>query len=450
MADVANIRKLAQSLQDKSPGLFIKTEGGKVELTKDANDYDVILTILDGTTVEGSLLNTLNKFGVKLDLSDPEIAGWWNDVDYDGKSDQPTLVNVYTMLAYDANEYFEENDTQARKNTLLLLKITQKVLQDVTKEQYRIVELKREGLENRRKRVDTITANIRKVLSDGTTDQQKFDLVVQEFNAFKDGFSEYVVESLKTGRDLRERLDAEFEEENSALASTIGAQGKIDNNKQVVAETQKMDLLEQSANVHLLKLNKHIIEQQSAFIRHLQDALIMTHAQFVKKLSVKEGPREWGKEADNLVGFMSEKVELLGLGVQKRFIVSSEFSDAVDAMYKDVNTALLDLVKRIMITLNTMISKLTSPGLRERPVPVEPCFPYEAENGALSCWKRGTERSVLKAEFSRVNDADIQVVCCKKHKAELELVRGITITGYVMHKVDASRRIWVMNVKNGF
>ncbi len=450
MADVANIRKLAQSLQDKSPGLFIKTEGGKVELTKDANDYDVILTILDGTTVEGSLLNTLNKFGVKLDLSDPEIAGWWNDVDYDGKSDQPTLVNVYTMLASDANEYFEENDTQARKNTLLLLKITQKVLQDVTKEQYRIVELKREELENRRKRVDTITANIRKVLSDGTTDQQKFDLVVQEFNAFKDGFSEYVVESLKTGRDLRERLDAEFEEENSALASTIGAQGKIDNNKQVVAETQKMDLLEQSANVHLLKLNKHIIEQQSAFIGHLQDALIMTHAQFVKKLSVKEGPREWGKEADNLVGFMSEKVELLSLGVQKRFIVSSEFSDAVDAMYKDVNTALLDLVKRIMITLNTMISKLTSPGLRERPVPVEPCFPYEAENGALSCWKRGTERSVLKAEFSRVNDADIQVVCCKKHKAELELVRGITITGYVMHKVDASRRIWVMNVKNGF
>ena len=287
MADVANIRKLAQSLQDKSPGLFIKTEGGKVELTKDANDYDVILTILDGTTVEGSLLNTLNKFGVKLDLSDPEIAGWWNDVDYDGKSDQPTLVNVYTMLASDANEYFEENDTQARKNTLLLLKITQKVLQDVTKEQYRIVELKREELENRRKRVDTITANIRKVLSDGTTDQQKFDLVVQEFNAFKDGFSEYVVESLKTGRDLRERLDAEFEEENSALASTIGAQGKIDNNKQVVAETQKMDLLEQSANVHLLKLNKHIIEQQSAFIGHLQDALIMTHAQFVKKLDRK-------------------------------------------------------------------------------------------------------------------------------------------------------------------
>lgn len=450
MADVANIRKLAQSLLDKSPGLFIKTEGGKVELTKDANDYDVILTILDGTTVEGSLLNTLNKFGVKLDLYNPEIAGWWNDVDYDGKSDQPTLVNVYTMLASDANEYFEKNDTQARKNTLLLLKITQKVLQDVTKEQYRTVELKREELENRRKRVDTITANIRKVLSDGTTDQQKFDLVVQEFNAFKDGFSEYVVESLKTGRDLRERLDAEFEEENSALASTIRAQGKIDNNKQVVAETQKMDLLEQSANVHLLKLNKHIIEQQSAFIGHLQDALIMTHAQFVKKLSVKEGPREWGKEADNLVGFMSEKVELLSLGVQKRFIVSSEFSDAVEAMYKDVNTALLDLVKRIMLTLNTMISKLTSPGLRERPVPVEPCFPYEAENGALSCWKRGTERSVLKAEFSRVNDADIQVVCCKKHKAELELVRGITITGYVMHKVDASRRVWVMNVKNGF
>lgn len=457
MTEVANLRKLIGQLKSESPGLFQSVKGGKVELTRDPPVYDQIKKLCGGTGVEGSLLNALNKFGVRVDINRPDIAALWLNVDDIDKGKPATLIDIfYTLTRY--YDQFDDSTAQpvAKQNILAVLRIIRIVLNEIATDQLAMVARKREELEARKRGVEKTTAEIRRILSEGNADQEKFDLVVREFNSFRDGFTDYVIKSIQEGRDRREKLETKFKEESDVLAKTVYTQGQIENTKQVILETQKRDLLKQSADMHLLKLNRHVIDLQSAMIGHLRDAFVMTSQKLVDTMSVKSGYTRdsmvWTTDAENLASFMAEKIALLCLRVQKRFIISSEFSNAVADMFKDVNTALLEVTKRIMLSLNTMISKLTVPGIREKPQPIEPCFPfaYERPVGALSCWGRGTERSVLKNEFRRVRDADIQVVCCKKHKNDLERVREIKITGYVMHRLDKDRRVWVMNVKNGF
>lgn len=124
-----------------------------------------------------------------------------------------------------------------------------------------------------------------------------------------------------------------------------------------------------------------------------------------------------------------------------------------------------DLHAKITATLSVLHDKLDVmlASISQKPVPVffnpeQSCIPAPPirlrPRNTLYCWERATERHVLRDYFRGPgNDGPrdtVSVFCCDNHRNSIRQVREVTVIGYTMTRGKDGKKVWVLQVKNGF
>jgi hypothetical protein len=450
-------------------------DGLKEDYVKYPNNYNDLVDLLFNTEKDNSLLTYF------IQLSKPlsgDILLRFRDL---RKFNVPTIsISSLKSLSVDYYQtvhglYFVffslllmiavKNGDDMTDTKILVFKVLKIIIDDIEnnyKGKNNTIKLLKEENESRKEKIKNSQLKLNEILST-RTDVENYQEMVDKFNSFKDDFSIYVGESLKKNFDISDGIKKAYGEETEFIKQTMEIEKVLDGEKQIIQHTQKKDALEQNVLAFKIKYNQHISDLQTNIINQLKDSFITLSqdlsSKLLKQLELNETPNNdshiWTKEVYHLESFLKEKINLFVSNLTNQFIISPEFLTEMASLYKDIRELLNKNLVLLHEKLNSMITTLTIPDIRSKPLSISDttCYPfyYELETpDMLRCWDRGTERKEIKNAFRKIAKDKITILCCKKHKKELERVREIKMVGYLMNRINHERDIWIITVKNGF